>query len=160
MNEEGTDAYGVNVAYTTDTFGVSATFGATEDGSAAPIDNQNTDTFVALNAYYDPEAGGLPSLSVGYEIGEDASVVGDNDGLSNFFVGLGWDEVGPGSLGIAMGTRVNTVEDTDEQYMYEVYYSYDINDGMTITPLFFIQEQSAANTDDTTGVMVKTSFSF
>jgi len=31
---------------------------------------------------------------------------------------------------------------------------------MTITPLVFIQDVSAANTDDTTGVMVKTSFSF
>ena len=59
-----------------------------------------------------------------------------------------------------MGTRVNTVEDTDAQYMYEAYYSYQINDGMTITPLVFAKDVSAANTDDMTGVMVKTSFSF
>ena len=44
--------------------------------------------------------------------------------------------------------------------MYEAYYSYPINDGMTITPLVFIKEHSAAGTDDETGVMVKTSFSF
>jgi hypothetical protein len=158
-NEEGVDAYGFNVAYTADTYGVSLTYGALEDG--APVnDNMEVDTFVALNAFYSPEGGGLPSISVGYEAGEDGSVVGNNDGLSNFFVGLTWDEVGAGSLGIAMGTRVNTVEDTDAQYMYEAYYSYPINDGMTITPLVFAQDISTVNTDDNTGVMVKTSFSF
>ena len=42
--------------------------------------------------------------------------------------------------------------------MYEVYYEYPVNDGMTITPLAFAQDVNGA--DDTTGVMVKTSFSF
>ena len=44
--------------------------------------------------------------------------------------------------------------------MYEVYYSYPVNDGMTITPLVYIKEQSATTTPDQTGIMVKTSFSF
>ena len=43
--------------------------------------------------------------------------------------------------------------------MYEVFYSYPLNDGMTITPAVYVQEQ-AAGTDDITGVMVKTSFAF
>ena len=42
--------------------------------------------------------------------------------------------------------------------MYEAWYSYPINDGMTITPLVFTKDQSSG--DDLTGVMVKTSFSF
>jgi len=160
-NEEGIDAYGANVAYTGDNYGISLTYGALEDGASIPAsqDNMGVDTFYAVNAYYTPE-GSLPSISAGYEIGEDESVVGDNDGLSNFFVGLQWDEVGAGTLGVAMGTRVNTVEDTDAQYMYEAFYSYPINDGMTITPLVFVQDVSTANTDDITGVMVKTSFAF
>ena len=78
----------------------------------------------------------------------------------SFFVGLTWDEVGPGSAGIAMGTKTPTVEDTDEQFMYEAYYSYPINDGMTITPLIYSKDNVTSGADDTTGVMVKTSFSF
>ena len=161
-NEEGIDAYGFNVAYTGDNYGLSFTYGALEDGATIPAtqDNMGTDTFYGFNAYYTPEGEGLPSISVGYEVGEDDSVVGNADGLTNFFVGLNWDEVGPGSLGIGMGTRVNTVEDTDAQYMYEAYYDYPINDGMTITPLIYVKDVSTVNTDDTTGVMVKTSFSF
>ena len=44
--------------------------------------------------------------------------------------------------------------------MYEAYYEYPVNDGMTITPLVFVKEVADAGKDDTTGVMVKTSFSF
>ncbi len=161
-NEEGVDGYVLNMAYTADTYAVSFAYGALEDDTSTGtvIDNMGVDTFFALNAYFDPEAEGFPSISVGYENGEDASVIGNSDGLTNFMVGLTWDEIGPGSFGIGMGTHTNTVEDTDAQYMYEAYYEYPINDGMTITPLIFTKDVSTANTDDTTGVMVKTSFSF
>jgi len=43
--------------------------------------------------------------------------------------------------------------------MYEVFYSYPINDGMTITPLVYFKE-APIGSEDITGVMVKTSFSF
>ena len=131
-----------------------------EDNAAAPQDNMGVDYAYALNGYYIPDADGLPSISVGYEYGEDDSAAATVDEYTNIFVGLQWDEFGPGTLGFAMGTRTNTVEDTDAQYMYEAYYEYPINDGMTITPLIFTKDVSTANTDDTTGVMVKTSFSF
>ena len=158
-NEEGADAIGFNVAYSADSYGVSFTYGAVED-SAPVLDNMGTDYAYAVNAYYIPDAEGLPSISVGYEYGEDDSEVAASDEYTNIFAGLQWDEFGPGTLGLAMGTRVNTVEDTDAQYQYEAYYDYPLNDGMTITPLIFVKDISTANTDDTTGVMVKTSFSF
>ena len=67
--------------------------------------------------------------------------------------------MGPGSLGMAMG-HSNTTENTDEEYMYEVYYSYPVNDSMTITPVIYVQETNTAGQDDATGLLVKTSFSF
>ena len=153
MSKETLDAYGVNASYTGDNFGVSVTYGLVETSSA------DEDTFTAFNGYYSPE--GFPSISVGYEIGEDGSVTDKTaDELTSFFIGLQFDELGPGSAGIAYGTKTPTVEKTDEQYMYEAYYSYPINDGMTITPVVFVKEISTAGVDDETGVMVKTSFSF
>ena len=152
MTDEGLDAYGINAAYTADNYGVSLTYGVLE--TAAGVE----DTFTAINGYYTPE--GFPSISAGYEFGEDGSVTGTDDALTSFFVGLTWDEVGPGSAGVAMGTKTPTVEGTDEEYMYEAYYSYPLNDGMTITPLVFVKENSTSGLDNTTGVMVKTSFSF
>ena len=160
MTDEGGDAYGINTAYTGDNWGVSATIGLID--SVVTTDPQAvadyTDTFTAFNAYWTPE--GFPSLSIGYEIGEDDSALSNADELRSFFFGLSWDELGPGSAGIALGTKTPTVEDTEEQYMYEAYYSYPINDGMTVTPLVFMKEHNDSSLHDETGLMVKTSFSF
>jgi len=159
----GTDEYGddyaVNAAYTGDNFGVSVTVAAVEtDASTTQIDHYK-DSYTAVNAYYAFDAF---SISGGYEIGDDGSVDIDTnlDSLTSYFIGVNFDEVGPGSAGIAMGTKTPTVEDADDQIMYEAYYSYPVNDGVTITPLVFSKENSTAGTDDETGVMVKTSFSF
>ena len=78
---------------------------------------------------------------------------------TQYFVGLQWDEVGPGSFGAALGTIGATTDGDTELLMYEAFYSYPVNDGMTITPVVYVQETAAAS-DDITGVMVKTSFSF
>ena len=138
--------------------GMGVTTAAVPYATVEMADN-NDNNFTAVNAYWAPE--GFPSISVGYEIGEDGSVTDKTaDELTSFFVGLQFDELGPGTAGIALGTKTPTVEKTDEQYMYEAYYSYPINDGMTITPVVFVKETSTAGVDDETGVMVKTSFSF
>ena len=126
--------------------------------------------YTAFNAYYTPDMEGIPSISVGYETGDIGGAVDAKDESTSFFLGLTWDEVGPGSAGIAMG-HSNTMEADEEAYMYEAYYSYPVNDGMTITPLIFVKENTGADfvfvsdgsaqaLDDTVGVMVKTSFSF
>ena len=158
MTEETLDAYGLNAAYTGDNYGLSATYGVIESttGSPAVLDD-NEDSYLALNAYYTPE-GNLPSVSIGYEIGDDGSKTSLEE-ITSFFLGLQWDEVGPGSAGLAMG-HSGTVEGTEEEYMYEAYYSYPVNDGMTITPVVYIKESATSGQDDATGVMVKTSFSF
>ena len=44
--------------------------------------------------------------------------------------------------------------------MYEVYYSYPVNDGMTITPLAYIKEEADTGVPDQTGIMVLTTFKF
>ena len=151
MTNEGSDSYGVNVAYTADTYGLSVAYAMVED--ATGID----DTYTALNAYWTPE--GFPSISAGYEWGEDGDKADSVDELTSYFVGIQFEEVGPGTFGAALGTKTPTAEGSSELLMYEAFYSYPINDGMTITPLVYVKE-FATGTDDETGVMVKTSFSF
>ena len=166
--DEGGDDYAINLAYTGDNYGVSATYAIvdSDDGAAVPALDDFEDTFLAFNGYYTPDAAGFPSISIGFEFGEDGSTDADNvvpdgnDSLTSYFLGFTWDEFGPGSAGVAMGTKTPTVESTNEQWMYEAYYSYPINDGMTITPLVFMKETSAEGIDDEKGLMVKTSFSF
>ncbi|MDC3029330.1 porin [Prochlorococcus sp. AH-716-P20] len=154
LTEETQDAYALNAAYTGENYGLSLTYASGEN--AALTDD---DTVTAFNGYYTPDGDRLPSISVGYEVGEAGGVDSSIDGFESFFVGLTWDEVGPGSAGIALG-HSTTIEGSDEEYMYEAYYEYPVNDGMTITPLVFVKENATAGSDDTTGAMVKTSFSF
>ena len=153
---EGLDAVGINAAYTTDTYGVSVTYASVETAQAKF--GSYSDTSIAFNGYFSPE--GLPSISAGYEF-TDVGGAGPNvDEKTSFFVGLQFDEVGPGSAGVAVGTQGSITEGKDEALMYEAYYSYPVNDGMTITPLFYAKEATTATDEDETGIMVKTSFSF
>ena len=154
MTDESMDAYGANVAYTADNYGVSVTYGVIEDETTAANEEN---TYTALNAYYSFDNG--LSVSAGYELGDIGGAAATADESTNYFVGIN-GAVGAGELGAALGTYDGQVEGTDEELMYEVYYSYPVNDGMTVTPLLYIKENAEAGTPDQTGVMVKTSFSF
>ena len=151
FTEESGDSFALNAAYTADNYGLSITYSSVEN------DDADENAFTALNAYYTPE-GLLPSISVGYEIGDIGGAAAAADEQASFMIGLTWDEVGPGSAGVALG-HSNTNESGDELYQYEAYYEYPVNDSMTITPLIYTLD-AAGNLDDTTGMMVKTSFSF
>ena len=151
MTKEGIDAYGANAAYTGDNFGVSLTYGVLETSAT------DENTYTALNGYYSFDGGF--SVSAGYEVGDIGGAAASADESYNYFIGVN-GEVGPGELGGAVGTSGGAIEGTTEELMYEVYYSYPLNDGMTITPLVYVKEQAASTTPDHTGVMVKTSFSF
>jgi hypothetical protein len=121
MTSEGNDAYGVNFAYTGDSYGASVMYASVEDAEDPDADS----TFWTLNAYWTPsETGAVPSVSVGYEMG-DPEEGGDT---TQWFAGFQWDEMGPGTLGAAVGSNGPTVEDADEFAMYEVYYAYPVND--------------------------------
>ena len=145
--KEGNDSYGLQLTYTDDSYGASVTY--------ASVEGTTDTTYWGLNGYWTPDsAGNAPSISVGYEMGDPAGSANDT---TQYFVGLQWDEVGPGSLGIALGNNGPITDGATEYNMYEVFYSYPINDGMTVTPVIFSKEQSG---DDETGFIVKTSFSF
>ena len=147
FTKESLDVYGLQAAYTTDSYGVSLSYALTDTSATAET------SFVGLNAFYNFASEGFPSISVGYE-SEDPSATSTEEG---YFVGLTWAEVGAGSLSVGMSSTENFKDTDTEYYQYEAAYSYPVNDGMTITPGVFIKEQSG---DDQTGIIVKTSFSF
>ena len=117
-------------------------------------------TYTALNGYYSFENG--LNISAGYEVGDLDNEVAASDETEAYFIGIN-GEVGPGELGAAIGTFGVMTEAggvLPERMMYEAYYAYPVNDGMTITPLIYSVEGVDAADSDETGIMVKTSFSF
>jgi len=152
--DETNDSYALNAAYTADQYGVSVTYADVETGTV------NNDTYIALNGYYSFNNG--LNISAGYEIGDLDGEAAASDESEAYFVGIN-GEIGPGELGAALGTLGVQTEangSIPDRMMYEVYYSYAVNDGMTVTPLIYTKEAADTNDTDETGIMVKTSFSF
>ena len=137
LTESGSDIYGIEAAYTADSWGVSVAYSDDE-----------TNTYWGINGMY---AFDFATLSVGIESEDSGSETAEG-----FFVGLSFAEVGPGSFDIGMGTTGNFADGDTEYYIYEASYAYPVNDGMTITPGIYIREGDT----DQTGFAVKTSFSF
>ena len=143
MTKEGADFYGIEAAYTADSWGVAIAFASDDNAGSAET------TYWGGNANYSFD---FADFSVGFETEETSGTE-----KSGYFFGLTFPEVGPGSVSIAAGTSGNTHSSETEYMIYEASYSYPVNDGLTITPGVFVEEKSG---DDLTGVMVKSSFSF
>jgi len=136
LTEEGADTFGVEAAYTADSYGVAVAYSDAEGTTGWGINGMYAFDFATLSA-------GIESVD-------------DGDTAEGFFVGLSFAEVGAGSLDIGMGTTGNFKDGDTEYYIYEASYAYPVNDGMTITPGVYIREGAT----DQTGFAVKTSFSF
>jgi len=150
LTKEGSDTFGLQAAYAADQYGASVTY--------ANYNTSSVDTaYWGLNGYWTPEdTGAIPSVSVGFEVGNPDD---SNTDTRHYFVGFQWDEIGEGTLGAAFGTTNHIADNATEYLMYEAFYSYPINDSMTVTPVVYLKE-TVSGTPDHTGVMVKTSFSF
>jgi len=155
MTADGDDFYGAQIAYSADNYGFSVTY-ANLEGVVTTTPATDA-TAWGLNGYYTFDDSSLPSISAGYELGDTESA--DVNDSKQWFVGLQWDEVGPGSLGVAAGSKGPQLEGAQELMAYEAFYAYPVNDSMTITPAVYILE-NATGTEDETGLVVKTSFSF
>mgnify|MGYP003313611703 CR=1 FL=1 len=120
FTDESLDAYALNAAYTADNYGVSVTYGIIDNamvvatGAGDANNSFSVNKYTALNAYYQPE--GLPSISIGYEFGDLGGVLASVDEATSIFIGVSGD-LGPGTAGLAYGTKTPTIEDADEEYL-------------------------------------------
>ena len=160
------DAYGAQLAWVKDNYGVSFTYvnienndGAT--GAGGPELTQGDSTYRAFNAFYQPSISGFPSLSAGLELGTDNFENDDTeDETSHYFIGLQFDEFGNGVLGLAYGTKEPTPEENDAESQFEAYYAYSYADGITITPVVYLRQNDEVGIEDETGIVLKTTFEF
>jgi len=137
LTEEGTDIFGIEAAYSADSYGLSLAYSDAESTTGWGVNGMYAFDFATLSA-------GIESVDSGTT-------------AEGFFVGLSFPEVGAGSFDLGMGTTGNFADGDDEYYTYEASYAYPLNDSVTITPGVYIVEQDG---DDVTGVALKTSFSF
>ena len=161
LSKEGKDAHGVQLAYIADAYGVSVSWANIEKDTNSG-DGINRKVGFAVNGFYQPDIANFPSISAGLEsvkLDHGLLITDSNDEESHYFIGLQWDDFADGTLGAAMGSKEPYSQNEDAQTMYEVYYSYNYADGITVTPLLYSKDNSGS-TPDETGLIVKTTFSF
>jgi hypothetical protein len=149
--DDADDVSTITLGYNGDGFGGGLVI-ASNDG-----DNTSTtlgyDTFGA-GIYYSPE-----SIDATISIAYDSKDPESGEDRTDIFVGIDY-EVGPGTLSAGYNSTDVDGSDSSDQTGFEVSYSYPVNDNVTITPGFFTIEETTANKDDDTGVVVETAFSF
>jgi hypothetical protein len=158
FTKESIDAFGSQLAYTQDSYGVAVSYASID----SPVDGtdfigvaQDTNVY-GINAYYNFD-GPIQSLSAGYEVADVDSGILKN--TTNWFAGLETAEFGPGSISLGVGSRAHQDEDAEDLMLYEVSYSWDVNDGIDMTLGGYIKEQPGT-AEDFTGVALTSTFSF
>jgi len=128
-----------------------------------------SETAIGLRAYWKPEdTGFIPAVQFGYDttsIEDNGNNVKDANG---WMIGLGWNDVivDGNKAGVAFGSRVSvntmggsgTVESNDPM-TWEAYYTFQINDNVSVTPAIFNNEDPGT-TADNNGYVLLTNFRF
>jgi len=130
----------------------------------------SSETAIGLRGHWRPEETGvLPAVQVGYDttsVDGNGTDVKEADG---WMIGLGWKDVivDGNKAGVAFGSRVSvsevgaggTVTDGDP-FSWEAYYTFQVNDNVSVTPVVFGNDDPGTKTNDNNGYAVLTNFRF
>ena len=170
LSDDAKTNWSTQVAYTTDSYHVSLitalkyngwsdSYYTTKLGKARPDGNS---TNYGLRAYWRPDDAGIaiPEISGGYDI---STVEGQDADTDSFFVGLTWKDAfqADDKIGIALGQPQTADTDIEDPFAWEAYYSFKINDSVTMTPAIFgASDRTGSAGTDLTGAVLETTFKF
>jgi len=128
-------------------------------------------TALGVRAYWKPETtGAVPAVQFGYDSASiDTTTFNGVSGTAGWMVGLGWDDllIDGNKGGIAFGQRqhANNYSGTgtdvaNDNRVWEAYYTFKVNDGVSITPAVFGGSEVEAADQDVTGGVLLTEFRF
>ena len=173
FTDEAAQSWATQIGYTQPNYSVSAlvnmkyngwtdSYFMSTDGKARSGDGNSTN--VGLRAWWRPTNSetAIPSISVGYDTSEtDAS---SNSNTTAYFVGLNWADVfnADDKIGLAFGQPQMVDGETIEPFLYELYYKYQVNDSISVTPTIFggTSKNASDVETDMTGYLLQTTFKF
>ena len=182
LNQDSNEFFLTKVEYGTPQWQVSAAYanktnGAAYDGYYHTLQGKDysTDlTSIALRGYWKPDTtGSIPEVQVGYDIASvDNAAAGDPDEMTAWMVGLGWKDlfIDGGRAGVAFGSRqaatsyvaggATTEDPSEENFVWEAYYTFKVNDGVSVTPAVFGGSDVVGTDQDVNGAVLLTEFRF
>ena len=130
-----------------------------------------SETAIGLRAYWKPDTtGAIPSVQVGYDVSNiDDAPTGYADEASGWMVGFGWEDllIDGNRAGLAFGSRVAATsivgggsDPNEDNSVWEAYYSFKVNDGVTVTPAIFGSSDVEVKGKDISGGVILTEFRF
>jgi len=124
-------------------------------------------TNYGLRAWWRPLDTGTatPSISLGYDVSSiNAANVNETiDGTDAWFVGLNWADMfqADDKIGLAFGQPQTREDETVDPFAWEAYYTFQVNDSVSVTPSIFGGTDRAGTADeDMTGAVIQTTFKF
>ena len=143
---------------------------------AVNVEEDTNATAIAARAYWRPQESGTatPEISVGYDVINYDGQAGANTvkEATSYFVGLGWPDMFQDSdyLGLGFGQPLKVTEtaqndanpdDAITPFMWELSYSFKVNDSITMIPAVFGATDIQDSTDeDIFGAALTTKFKF
>ena len=182
LNEDSNEFFLTKVEYGTPQWQVSAAYANKTNGAAydgyyhtSQGKDYSTDlTSIGLRAYWKPDTtGSIPEVQVGYDIASvDNAAAGDPDEMTAWMVGLGWKDlfIDGGRAGVAFGSRqaatsyvaggATTEDPSEDNFVWEAYYTFKVNDGVSVTPAVFGGSDVVGTDQDVNGAVLLTEFRF
>jgi len=140
--------------------------------SAAAKGTEGDLTAYGLRAYWKPDTtGAIPEVQLGYDFASyDEADNGEAEDTEGWMIGLGWKDLfmDGNRGGIAFGSRqaatsyknASTVDPAEDNSVWEAYYTFKINDGVSVTPAVFGGSDVISNDKDINGALIQTEFRF
>ena len=120
---------------------------------------------VGLRGWWRPlETGSAtPSISLGYDTTNYDGAPAASDSSDAWFAGLMWQDtfLADDKIGVAFGQPTTNEDETTDPFAYELYYSYMLNDSVSVTPTVFGgTDRNGTSGGDVFGALVQTTFKF
>ena len=180
LDEDSNEFFLTKVEYGSSQWQVSAAFASKTNGESydgyyhtSEGENYSTDlTSIGLRAYWKPdETGVVPSVQIGYDMANvDDAASGSPDEMQAWMVGLGWDDllIDGNKAGVAFGQRQHATSVKggspdawqEDNFVWEAYYTFKINDGVSVTPALFGGEDLEGDGHEVDGGVILTEFRF
>ena len=174
LTDQAATSWATQVGYTTDRWSVSALANQKynlwsdtyyHSGGHSPASGGANYSSVGLRSWWRPAETGTatPSISLGFDTTDYDGAPGTSDSSTAWFAGLTWQDMfqADDRIGVAFGQPTTNEDETVDPFAYEVYYSYKLNDSVSLTPAVFGgTDRNGTAGDDIFGYVLETTFKF
>ena len=128
-------------------------------------------TSYGVRAYWRPEtSGAVPSVQVGYDTASfDDATAGEAEETAGWMIGLNWNDLfmDGNTAGFAIGSEMAATDikgggtdPSEDNSVWEAYYTFKVNDGVSVTPAIFGSTDVSGKDQDVNGAVLLTEFRF